>query len=94
MNQKLIDLEKEIKEKFPNVWIKDGARFSAEQEGSLWTGEGSMMPDDREAFDYYTQDYKETHYQMGVHKALVKVLDAHGFYAEAHDPGTYFLREA
>ena len=88
---KLDNLKIEIKNKFPNVWVKNGGDFDSRHDGTLWTGEGSVMPDGLEAFNQY--DIKEINYQMGIHKELVKVLDAHGFYAEAHDGGTYFIRE-
>lgn len=76
--------------KFPKLKTIPSEVFDGTKD-RIVTGEGSEMPDEMPAFDYWSQDYKETTYIMGVHKDLVAFLDKHGWYAEAHDPGTYFL---
>ena len=75
---------------FPKGWFKESEGFDG-REGGIWTGEGSEMKDGLSMFDYWSEDYEEVIYQMGVHKDLIKILDEHGYYAEAYDPGTYMI---
>ena len=94
ITEKLDALKADIKKNFPDVWIKDGEAFGLGERDSLWTGEGSYMPDGRCAFDGLCLDYKEKTYRLGVHKQLITLLDQHGFYAEQHDAGTFFIRHS
>jgi hypothetical protein len=83
-------LVQEAKSKFgAEFWIKQGSEWS---EGTiLWTGEGAIMPDGLPVFNYYSEDYKEVIYQMGVHKDFVKWLDSKGLFAEPNDAGTLLV---
>ena len=86
-------LMKVLSEKFPKMWMKDGAEFDADYKNSIWTGEGSMYHDedlniDIPIFDHYGSNY---HYTLGVLDVLVEVLNEYGLYAEAYDGGTYFI---
>lgn len=87
-NKELARLAKDIKKKFPHVWIKPGGDFDSDSKNSLWTGEGSEI-DGYPAFDHY--DTKEILYTMGVHKKLEKFLQSRGYFAEPYDAGTYFI---
>jgi hypothetical protein len=81
---------------FPKAWAKDGASWS---DGAvLWSGEGSDVEVVWEGetfelpmFDYWSEDYNETTYIMGVHKEAVAFADKHGCHWEANDPGTYIM---
>lgn len=84
---KMIDL---LEKAFPKLKTRYSELFDGTKE-RIVTGEGSEMPDGMPAFDYWSQDYKEITYIMGVHKDLVAFLDKYDWYAEAHDAGTYFL---
>lgn len=54
-------------------------------------GEGMVMPDGLEAFDYYSEYYSL--YESGVHRTLAGLVEMYGFFFEAHDPGTFGLYE-
>jgi hypothetical protein len=96
------ELRELLKVYFPKVWIKDGAEFSRGHRGSLWTGEGSMINvtvavgGDRMTFEVPAFDMSDMSemYVFGVHRELHAFLDQRGFFAEAHDPGTYFIYPA
>lgn len=79
------DLIEQLKNKFPNMWFKDGADFSSMHIDTIWTGEGSSIGDE-EAFDYY--GYGNT---LGVHPAFQRELHKLGLFAEFYDAGTVFL---
>ena len=87
-------LMEKLKEKFPLMWMKDGIEFSGDYENSIWTGEGSMIVpkgwhSELEMFDYY--ESVPNMYVFGVHKELSEFLDQYELFAEAKDPGTYFI---
>ena len=91
----LVQLQREIAEHFPKVWIKEGSLFSNDHCESLWTGEGSEIEFDDgnlPVFDMYPMfpDW----YEFGVLNTFAEFLRARGYYAEAHDPGTYFIWKA
>lgn len=99
----LVQLQAAIIAKFPKVWIKEGSLFSNDHCESLWTGEGSfidmpinipgeppeMFPMD--AFDMYPDYAAQSLYVFGVHRDLYEFLAEHGYHAEAHDGGTFFI---
>ena len=83
-------LVEEMKAKFgANFWVKPGNEWS--KSAVLWSGEGAIMPDGTPAFDSmaYERDPQEKLYVMGVHKDLVKWIEAKGLFWEANDAGTY-----
>lgn len=82
------DLWERLKSKYPDGWFKDGADFDAAHAGSIWTGEGAMHTDGYELFNYWNESEM---YVMGVHHELEEFLYGAGWYAEAHDGGTYFI---
>jgi len=79
--------------KFPRLWAKLGQEFGRNQPTTIWSGEGSVMPDDQAAFCSYSYDIdpEERVWQMGVHKDLIRALEAIGYHADAYDGGTYFF---
>ena len=83
-----------LKKAFPKIsGIHDASEWSAnyDKNSVIHLGdcaEGGEI-DGLLACNYYTEDYEETVYIMGVHKKLVKLLNDNGFYAECYDPGTY-----
>ena len=81
---------KELAKKFPKMWMKEGEDFSPSYEGAIWTGEGSEH-DDLEIFNYWSMDYEEKVYVMGVLKEVRKVVEDAGWWIECHDAGTYFI---
>jgi len=85
------ELRKILQKTFPKLWLKDSEEFSPEYKGGFWTGEGSHTDDEFETpiFNYW--DETEVLYQMGVFTPLANLLEEHGWYAEAHDPGTYMI---
>jgi hypothetical protein len=96
-----VQLQADLAKHFPKVWIKEGSLFSNNHCESLWTGEGSMIElflangeslGEVEAFDMYP--VFESLYVFGVHKNLHAFLQERGYYAEAHDGGTYFIWQA
>lgn len=82
-----------LKKEFPGMWTKPGEEFSHNHamDHAIWTGENSFDKEDLPMFDYYAEDPQENYYVMGVRRPLHEFLEKHGWYAEAHDPGTYFL---
>jgi hypothetical protein len=97
----LVQLQREIAEHFPKVWIKEGSLFSNAHCESLWTGEGSEVDvvlangenmGTIPVFDMYPEI--EYFYEFGVLKEFAEFLRARGYYAEAHDPGTFFIWQA
>jgi hypothetical protein len=91
----LVQLQRALAIHFPDVWIKEGSLFSNDHCESLWTGEGSKIIRDGlelEAFDMYP--FFPALYEFGVLQELADFLRERGFYAEAHDPGTYFIWKA
>ena len=93
ITDRLEALKADINKHFPEVWTKDGDDFGGGQENTIWTGEGSQMPDGLPAFDPHCFDIMERNYVMGVHKELRSLLNKHDFYAEQLDGGTFFLRQ-
>jgi hypothetical protein len=81
-----LELRTLLSAKFPRIWTKDGEDFEKRQTGSIWTGEGSDMPDGSPAFDYWNN-----HYTFGVHPELSTFLSKTGWHAECYDPGTFFI---
>lgn len=77
-----------LKQKYPRAWFKLGEDFSSEEEGSIWSGEGSYTNDDIPLFNYY-DEYGM--YEFGVLNELNEFLESVGWYAETYDPGTYFF---
>ncbi len=47
--------------------------------------------DDLPACDYYSEDYNEVIYVMGVHKKLQKLVEDHGWFVECCNPGVYHV---
>jgi len=76
-----------LQQRFPAVWVKDGAEFDGSTANKIWTGEGSEI-DGYAAFNYYA--YQNT---MGVHPELDEYLRKLGLYAEFYDAGTVFIYE-
>lgn len=86
------NLVKEAMKKFGSeFWIKQGSEWS--DSAILWTGEGATMPDGLPVFNYYSEDYKEITYQMGVHKKFIKWLESKGLFAEPYDAGTLIVHK-
>ena len=83
----IADLEKA----FPNCWFKDGSDFYGDESDSVWSGEGSYLPNDLPAFDYYAGG---SSYTFGVHDEIAKFVEARGWYWECHDAGTFFAFKA
>jgi hypothetical protein len=80
----------ELRAKFgARFWAKPG--YEWDSSAYLWSGEGAVMPDGMDAFNYYgfEEDPHETVWVMGVHKALRKWTESKGLFWECNDPGTY-----
>lgn len=86
---KLIEV---LNKKFPKVWTKLGEEFSPNYQGSIWTGEGSEV--DEEGTPAFCMFGPQSLYDLGVYIPLAQLLEKHGWFAEAHDGGTFFLFEA
>jgi hypothetical protein len=83
-----------LEKEFPKAWFKDGVEWDGQEDTSVWTGEGSYIDVDgfeMDIFNYWSEDYKEVTYVMGVHKKFREFVEKHGFWVECHDAGTYFL---
>lgn len=76
-----------LEKRFPDCWFKDGKLFSADNESSIWSGEGSTI-DNMKLVDDYAQGKK---YVLGVHVKMNNFLEKHGWYAELYDTGTVFF---
>ena len=76
--------------------MRMGEDFSPSCKGQIWTGEDAFDEDGLDLFNYYgfDSDPKEEVWTMGVRNPLFKLLEKAGWYAECHDPGTYFLLES
>lgn len=88
------ELMSTLKKMFPKAWFKPGEDFRNDdsENSTIWTGEGSYTNDGKDLFNYYSEDYEEKTYVMGVYKPLYNFLKSVGYYTEANDPGTYFIR--
>jgi hypothetical protein len=78
-------LIKGMNKKFPGVWTREGEFFNGSK-GAIWTGEGSSMPNEDEAFNHYRSDF-----EMGIHPELYTYLNDRGWHCEWHDGGTILI---
>ncbi len=93
------DLMKLLKINFPDIWTKDGKEFAPDQDGSIWSGEGSYYQkggDRWEVFNNYSWEFDpcEDHYIGGVLKELHDYLNDRGWFAEFYDGGTVFFYQS
>jgi len=73
-------------------FFNEGENFCSSYKGSIWTGEGTYSLDGEwEVFNYFSEDYAEKNYVMGVYKPFRKIVEDAGWMIECHDPGTYFI---
>ena len=84
-------LIKKLEALCPEGNFKEGEGFSADYNGSIWTGEGTYTKDDMQVFNYFSEDYEEKTYVMGVYKPFRKIVEDAGWMIECHDAGTYFI---
>lgn len=73
-----------LQKKYPDAWFKPSGN------NQIKTGEGAQI-DEYPLFDYYTQDWKETTYVMGVYKPFNEFIEQNGWWAEAEDAGTLII---
>jgi len=86
------ELMNALEKMYPKAWFKDGEDFRNDgSNNSIWTGEGSYANNGMELFNYYSEDYEEKNYIMGVYKPLHNFLKSVGYFAEPNDPGTYLI---
>jgi len=86
------ELMNALEKMYPKAWFKDGEDFRNDgSNNSIWTGEGSYANNGMELFNYYSEDYEEKNYIMGVYKPLHNFLKSVGYFAESNDPGTYLI---
>jgi hypothetical protein len=78
-------LIKGMNKKFPGVWTRESEFFNGSK-GAIWTGEGSFMPNEDEAFNHYRSDF-----EMGIHPELFAYLNDRGWHCEWHDGGTILI---
>lgn len=79
-----------FKAKYPNAWYRTGDFFDDGRD-VLWTGEDCWTNEGLPLFDYYNSNYDM--YDIGVLNELGDLAEAHGYYFEAYDPGTFILYE-
>jgi hypothetical protein len=78
-------LMKAMGKKYPGVWLRESEYFNGSK-GALWTGEGSAMPNEDEAFNHYRRDF-----EMGIHPELYEYLNTRGWHCEWYDGGTILI---
>lgn len=87
--QKLMDI---LKAKYPRMFLRTTEEFNGGGNGIWTSGEDDLeAKDGYTLFNYYSQDYKEVRYQLGVHKEIRDLLTQHGWWAEWYDSGTVML---
>jgi hypothetical protein len=79
-----------LKEKYPSAWFKDGAEFSDEHVGSVWSGEGAMS-ETKDVSLFSPTEFANEQYVMFVLRELDEFCRELGWYWESYDPGTFFL---
>ncbi len=94
------NLLKVLEKKYKKGFFKKSEEYGYGK-GMILTGETSQVVVDLDGedfempmFDYYSEDYRETTYVMGVWKELHEYLESVGWFAECHDAGTYLICKA
>lgn len=74
---------------YPELFTRTTEEFNGSKGGIWSSGEGSAETKDGfKLFDYYSEDYQEKRYVLGVHKEIGNLLEKNGWYAEWYDCGT------
>ena len=85
-------LMRQIADKFPRLFLKTSEEFDRSKRNAIWTSaEDGCAEDGRLLFSYYAEDFREITYVLGVHRVMLQILDAAGWYAEFYDPGTVMI---
>jgi len=80
--------------KYPELLTRTTEDFDGAKGGIWSSGEsGITAKDDFNLFDYYSQDYRQKRYVLGVHKEIATLLANNGWYAEWYDAGTIMFWE-
>lgn len=85
------ELMKELKKKYPSLWMKDSEDFDkGKTKNAIWTGSEShaVEKDGKPIFDYNANGSK---YEFGIHIDLYNFLEKKGWYCEWYDSGTILI---
>ena len=84
-----------LQKAYPNMLLRTTEEFNG-SEGGIWTSGESGIRDKKgmELFNYYSEDYKEVNYVLGVRKHLHEFLERNGWYCEWYDAGTIMIYQA
>jgi hypothetical protein len=76
-----------LNKKYPDLFV------NAQHDKSITVSgeDGTEAADGFPLFNYWSEDYKEVRYVLGVHKEIGDLLDQHGWWAEWEDAGTINL---
>ena len=91
------EMLKLLERKFPNVWFKDGAEFSHEKAGTVWSGSEPTGEDGNENHEVFLSDMFDgtddefTQYHLGIRDDMFKLMEFHDCWWEFWDSGTLFL---
>ena len=82
-----------LRKEYPNLFMRTYEEFkgmSIEEEGGIWSSAECDIESKNgfRLFDYYSEDFKEKNYILGVHHEISDILNNNGWYAEWHDGGT------
>jgi len=83
-----------LEAKYPKLFMRTTEEFNGSK-GGIWSSaeNGDEAKDGFNLFNYYSEDYNEVRYHIGVHKEIYNLLEKNGWYAEWNDPGTIMFWE-
>lgn len=81
-----------LQKAYPTMFLRTTEEFNG-SEGGIWTSGESGLCDKKgmELFNYYSEDYREVSYVLGVRKHLYEFLERNGWYCEWYDAGTIMI---
>ena len=82
-----------LQKKYPKLDAVESEQFDGSKHG-IWikgTENGVTAQDEFPLFDYYTEDYREVRYVLGIHKEFLNFVEPLGWMAEWYDAGTIVL---